>query len=294
MVPVEALRESYLVAVQDLRHSVRTTKALAFLIIYGLLTLCSGGIVIWSVAAANHAIDDQVTQLGLSAETVEANKADAYQKIVESLVGDKARAEYYLSIPLIILFFFWASRLFLPWLIALMTYDQIAGEIQHRSARYTLLRANRGALLGGKIGANMFLVVILTVVTNLILISIAAWKIPGFDLGASAYHLLRFWLLILPLGLAWVCLMALLSSLFRTPYLALLAGLGVILVTGLLNMLSTVWESIAPLRYAFPWHWASYLLSQETGDQLMGVAGLLGFALLFGASAYLVLKRRDL
>jgi ABC-type transport system involved in multi-copper enzyme maturation permease subunit len=251
--------------------------------------------VVWTVAKVQTTIDQQLAQMpqGMVPKDVEAKKAEAYREIVRRLVNDDEQAEFLVSVPVIILFFFWATRVFLPWLIALMTYDQIAGELHHRSARYTLLRARRGALLAGKILANMVLLVGLTMVTNLILVGFSIWKIPDFDVGGAALFLLRFWLLILPLALAYVSIMAFLSSLFRFPYFALLAGLAFLMLTGVLSLLASAWEKLAPLRWALPWHYGSYLISHRLEDQLLGVGAFLGLALLFSLGAWGVLRRRD-
>lgn len=292
---MEALRETLIVAEQEVRHSVRTTKALAFLLIYALLTLAAGGAVVWAVAKVETTIAEQIEQMTGDAVPVdfEKQKTEAYAEIVKRLVDDEAQAEYLVSIPILLLFFFWATRNFLPWLIVLMTYDQIAGELHHRSARYTLLRARRGTLLAGKILANMAILTLLTVTTNLVLVGFAVWKIPAFDLAAAIPVLFRFWLLVLPLALAHVSLMAMLSSLFRFPYFALLSGMAFLVVTGIFGWLTSAWETLAPLRWGIPWHYGSFLLSHDLSDQLLGAGAYLGFAALFGGCAWAILRRRD-
>jgi hypothetical protein len=50
-----------------------------------------------------------------------------------------------------VLIFAWVSLAFLPWFIALTSYDQIAGDLHLRTIRYAALRTTRGAYVAGKL-----------------------------------------------------------------------------------------------------------------------------------------------
>lgn len=292
---MEALRETLIIAEHDLVHSVRSTKALVFLFIYALLSVMSGAGVVWTVAKLNDKVNEQIGPLAaqMPEAQFEEKKAEAYLEFVKLFVEDDSQAEYLTSIPLIILFFFWATRLFLPWLIALMSFDQINGTIHNRSIRYTLLRARRGTVLAGKLIANMVLVIGLTVITNLVLVLLAIFMIDDFDTGAAFWHLLRFWGLVMPLGLCFVAMMAWLSATFRYPYSSLIVGLALLLLTGVVNLVAPVWEEVEFLKWGVPWHYSGYLMSHLPGEQLFGVGGLLGFAAIFILLAYVTLRWRD-
>ncbi|MDF1564957.1 MAG: ABC transporter permease [Deltaproteobacteria bacterium] len=297
---MEALRETLIVAEQDLRHSVRTTKALAFLLIYALLTLGGGALMVEAAARTEQMAMEAAEKFGMSPEQAEAEKTEAKRKAtvgaLEWVMSDEseaeAQADYLLGCPLIVLIFFVVNILLLPFLIVLMTYDQISAELQYRSARYTLLRASRTSLLLGKILANGVLITAITVVTNLLLVTYAQVRLVEFELSSALVYVLRFWALTLPLALAWVSIIAFLSSLFRFSYQALMASLATFFAT-LVLLAMTLWESFDFLKYVLPWHYNGLLLSHRLGDQLLGTGVFLFIALLFGGAAWLVLKRRD-
>jgi hypothetical protein len=54
-------------------------------------------------------------------------------------------ANHLATYPAMVLIFAWTSLAFLPWFIALTSYDQIAGDLHLRTIRYAALRTTRGA-----------------------------------------------------------------------------------------------------------------------------------------------------
>lgn len=290
---MEAVRETLLVAGHDLKHSLRSTKALVFLLLYAVMTLLVGGGVVWATGRVMEEVDRLGLTRGMDPAELAEEKAKAYRQLVSQFVDDEEAVEHYASIPVVVLFFFWATRVFLPLLIGLMSYDQINGELHNRSIRYTLLRARRGALLAGKLTSNMTLILGLTVATNLLLLGFAVLRIPDFDLGGAVWHVVRFWLLTLPLAAAWLAVSSFLSTLFRSPYYSLLAMLGVLFLSLALWLLSLAWDAIEPAKWLFPWQYGGFLASPKPAEVLLGVGGFLGFACVFTLLSFVVFYRRD-
>ena len=292
---MEALRETLLIAEHDVRHAVRTRRAILFLLIYALSSLVAGAILVWVVAEIHAQIEQQLSTLapGVQADQLLGEAAAAYKELLNLLVGDEEKAKYLSGIPMVVLFFFWGTRTFLPWLIVLMGYDQINGEMQNRSARYVLLRARRGSFVIGKMLSLIVLLMALTIITNILVLFFAAIMIDGLDIGLAARHLIRFWVLTLPLGLCWIAMMSLLSSVFRSPYVALLMGLICLVGTAVIGWMARIIESLAMLRWLVPWHYGGYLVSHRAIDQLFGMMAFIAFAAFFTLLSYIALKYRD-
>ncbi len=291
---MEAVRETLIIAGHELRHAVRTTRAILFLLIYALVSIVAGAIMVWAISEIHAQLGAQLgVASGLGAMDLQDEKTKLYRELMTFLVGDEEQASYLTAIPMVVLFFFWGTRNFLPWLAVLMGYDQVSGELQNRSTRYLLLRARRGSMVLGKVLSLLALLIGLTVVTNVLVFTFAAVTLEGFELRVAALHLVRFWLLTLPIGLCWIALMSLISSSFRSPYISLLVGLTALVCSGVVGWMARIVEPLSALRWLVPWHYGGYLLSHRFSDQLFGVSGFLAFALLFTAASYLVLRRRD-
>src|SRR5690606_32818184 len=71
--------------------------------------------------------------------------------------GDSLIAAHLATFPPIVLIFAWFSLGFLPWLIALTSYDLIAGDLHLRTVRFVALRTSRGAFVLGKLLSQLLL-----------------------------------------------------------------------------------------------------------------------------------------
>ncbi|MFW5878688.1 MAG: ABC transporter permease [Myxococcota bacterium] len=293
---MEAAREALIIARHDLRHSIGSTRAILFLLIYALASVVAGAVMVWALSHIQAQIDAQIAALPIQQRPTDlaAEKAEAYRQILTMLVGDEDKAAYLTSIPIVVLFFFWGTRNFLPWLVVLMGYDQVNGEVHNRSIRYVLLRARRGSIVAGKMLSLFVLLMGLTIATNVLVLGLAAVIIEDFETISAVRHLARFWLLTMPIGLCWIAVTSFLSSLFKNPYVSLLVGLTVLVGTAVVGWTARIVDSLSFLQWVSPWHYGGYLLSHRPLEQLAGVAGFLGFAAVCTALSYLVLRWRDL
>lgn len=292
---MEALRETLVIAGQDVKNALRSVKAIVFLALYALGALGSGAVVVWWIGKANKFVDQQISSLPthMSAAQIAEAKHKALLQIMGHFVSDPKQVAYYIAIPVIVLFFFWVTRTFLPFLIALMSYDQVNGEVYNRSIRFTLLRSRRGSVVVGKIISNMVILLGITVVTNLLLVGLSAWLIPDFKVSSALLPLLRFWALTLPYALCFVAFLSLLSSLIRSPFVTVIVGFFGVLLMWLLLGLCAVWDLAHPARWAIPFAYNDWLSSYLPSHQIAGAAVFLGFGLLFAALSYLTLRMKD-
>jgi ABC-2 type transport system permease protein len=258
------------------------------------VSLLSGAIVIWmsrSMAAQLVQMPEALPP-GTEVQSPAAIQEAVTQGVLEMMIEDPQQAAFLGAIPLLVLFFFWANRTFLPWLAALIGFDSVGREIEAGTVRYYTLRTRRSSLVLGRYLSNAALIVLLTALTHLLIFGFGAVFIEGFARMSAAGHLTRLWLLVVPVALAWLAFMLCLSTLLR-PYQALLVGVAAILGTAMAGWITRFSETLAPLRWVLPGEYGGLLLSHRMSDQLVGAGVFLGVAMVFVSLAVATLERRD-
>src|SRR5262249_27112151 len=146
---------------------------------------------------------------------------DMKKAAIEKATGDASLAAYIASVPYSLLLFLKVTVWLGPLLIALLGFDTVSSDIQHRSVRFLTIRTRRWSFLTGKFLALWGLVALITLVLNVLAGTVAAAR--GYvTVGQLFTWGLRFWLTSLPISAAWAAIATFISSLFRTPILALL------------------------------------------------------------------------
>ncbi len=291
---MEAVREALAIALHDTRRSLKSAKGIVLLTLFvGSFLLAGAGFVLASESVAKR-LRSELAAGGVPIDAVMIEK-QAKLKLFEGFAGDDAELAASLSeTPMIVLFFFVSALLFLPLLTALMGYDTIAGDVQGRTVRYTLLRARRGAYVGGKFLGQAILLAVFTLATNLVLLGFAALRVPDFDLAAGLVSLSRYWSLALVYGLVFTALAVLSSSLTRYPLLSLLLAVSALGVFGVLWMFGFGEWSLSFLSHGSPFtHWG-FLFSPHPGKLLSGIGIYAGFTAVLMGAAYALVRGKDL
>src|SRR5262249_23142529 len=141
MTPRALARDVGLIAAFDLRESLRTRRALMLILLYlAAAAICAYvylQIVHKSEEAIAAALAGQRGVQGLGASLGASLARDqAYRKALAFFAdGDSATVEYLAGIPPVVLVFLWSSLTFLPWIVALTSYDQIAADVHLRTVR---------------------------------------------------------------------------------------------------------------------------------------------------------------
>lgn len=284
------LRETLLVFAHEMRRSLRSAKTLVLLILYALATAAFGLLFV----AGTRSLQEQLNQVSGGQQLPPEALMEMKMGGLSLFFGkDETQLAYLASIPLVVVVFAKVTLFFLPLLTALVGFDQVSSELQTRSIRYLSLRVRRGALLAGKVLAQLALLVGLTLIINLGVFAYAALSIEGFPVGAGLLALARFWALTLVAALAYVGLATLCSTLFRTPIFALLTALSILFGLWVLALL-TNFESLAFLRYALPSHYEAGFFRPDLLGVLGSVGAFAGFAAAFLGLAWLTLRARDL
>lgn len=283
----EFLREVWTVARFDLGTGIRTKRALAAVLLYGLGAIALG---VALVRIESRVADKIPLVQALSEVNVNVEGGDA-TTLVDMLSffvdGDRDIARHLLQIPVFVSGFFWVTLAFLPFLIALVSHDVVNAEVRNRSARYVLLRCSRGALLAGKLLSHELLFLGVTVLSNLVLFAYAWVQLPTFDPGLSALYLARFWALTIGFGFCYLSLTALVSSLVDSGGLSVVTLLVVLIAFAILSVSDSV-------GFLSPSSWKTGLWSPRVLDVLASLAVFLAFGTVFLAGAWVRVARRDL
>jgi len=289
---MQALSETSVIFLHELRRGVRSAKALVLLILFALAStlVCAGYVVVSKKAET--ALAQAAGGTEIPSETKEQMKKEGVKYFFSD--DEQQTVDWLVDVPVVVLLFFKMTLLFLPLLALLIGFDQVSGELQSRSIRFASLRARRGSLLAGKLLSQAVLLLGLTAVVNAGLFVFAVATEKDLAVGSMLFGMIRLWLLALVYTAAYLGLAALCSSLFRTPIYSLLTGLCALFGFWLLAVLPRIWDSLKFLSYATPSFYERGLMSPEVWPALGSVGAFLGFAGLFIGMAYLALRGRDL
>ena len=203
-------REVGLVAQREILRNIRSTKGIAMFALFFL-----GGLVPAVVRLLISKLTDDVPEEILRR---------GFEKYLSTRYDD-AVAKHVVDAPSILYFLYEGTVMFLPLLVLLVGFDQIAGEVQHRTIRYSAGRATRPSIVAGKALGIWGVVAIMISVLHL-----TVWLVTlaqgGTGAGAVFGWGIRFTLFSIVCAAAYVGFTSLMSSLFRTPTVSLFAGAG--------------------------------------------------------------------
>lgn len=288
--PSSFVRDAVLVAGFDLRESLRTRRAVVLVLLYLLIACAASGIYVQIVREVTSRMD----AFGMQAELAEtaALQDEGYRMLLLFFAGgDGVLADHLATYPVMVLIFAWTSLAFLPWFIALTSYDQIAGDLHQRTIRYAALRTTRGAYVSGKLLGQAALLAGVAGLGMLPVFVIGAIYLPDFDALATIVALLSTWPITVVCALGFLGVVSLGSQLCRTPGAARAAALGLLLLIWMLSLQSGAWAWLGVLS---PWYWKPGLFQPGVLDRLIAALGCLGLCAGYTGLGFLRFRRRDL
>lgn len=286
----------------ELRHlalSVRT------LLPMGVYAGCGALAVMLFLFIANKTRDAALEKLGGDTEKMAELEGESWNiagQVLSGLGFDVAGDLAEMArdhVPPLVVFFQFVSGLFLPLLVALVSFDQFS-ELSTRGARFALLRVRRETYFAGKALAAIIAVAGFLLVMWLVVGTVATAR---SGIGEAPYALreaLRAWALTCVLALPYLSLTAIVSALAR-PGLAFLGTFGLWIalwvgdaISGFLaakeGATGTIFHAI---EYAFPAEHGARLLSRYAPTLWTGVAGLVLIAAAGYACAAYIIRSRD-
>ena len=286
--------EIQLIVFRELRRSVRSVKG----IVLGILTLI--GAFVTSLVC--------VYLEGTRREEVGAATNEAFIEMkraaIEKATGDSSFAAYAATIPSSLIIFLKVAIWLSPLLIALLGFDGMASDLQHRSVRFWTVRSRRWSFFAGKFIGLWLLVGIITLVLNLLAGTVALVK--GYvSVGQLFGWGLWFWVVAFLIGGTWAAIATFISSCFKTPILALLTTFGtffVMWIFGLIGWITRVSDEMNTgvvkdmswYEYIYPNAYDTLMIAQQTTRILEAAGILVGFIIVVMAGGSFLFQRRDI
>ncbi|APR79974.1 Hypothetical protein A7982_05321 [Minicystis rosea] len=274
-----SVREVGLVAQREILRNIRSTKGIAMFALFFL-----GGLVPAVVRVMLQKMAGDVSSDVLKA---------AFEAYLMKTYGNEAIVKHLSGAPPIMYFLFEGTLMFLPLLVLAVGFDQIAGEIQHRTIRYSAGRATRTSIVVGKALGIWGVVGVMVSVLHL-----TVWIVTlvqgGQSMGAVITWGVRFLAYAVVCAGAYVGFASLMSSIFKTPIVALFVGAGVGFAIWLVNGILGFFESTQAITWIFPNRYEKLLIEPDPLRILLGLALFLlwGGLCVTGASA--IVARRDI
>lgn len=284
-------RDAALIAGFDLRESIRTRRALVLALLYLLVSAVSS---YGYVRAVNFVQDTSSAVMGQSAELDLMQDQGLRALLVVIAGGDMTLANHLATYPPMVLIFAYLSLGFLPWLIAMTSYDLIAGELHLRTIRFVALRTTRGAFVVGKLLSQLALVAVIAALGVVPVVVLGAVYLRGFDFIANVIELVQVWPILVLFSFAVLGPVAFASQLVKGPGAA--RALAILLLFGqwIVATIALGIDDVRPLSLLTPFHYKSWFFYPGLTDKLMAAAACAAICAGYTWLGFQIFRRRDL
>ena len=274
-----------LVAQHEIRRNVRSLKGIVMFVLFFLLgTLPVLGKIL---------VDNAAKEAHLEKMTPEQKHQAFERALLLTYRGDHSIASYLADAPAALYLLLAMTQLLLPLLSLVIGFDQIAGDVQHRSIRYLVGRAKRASLVIGK-GLGIWAVVaIMTFVTHAVVWAMLLFQ-HEYSAGDTLSWGIRFLAFCIASAGAQVGLASLVSSWFKAPILSLFIGLGIVfgLFVGRAIVLA-IGDSAEFARWVFPATYETFMVKPEALTALGGCAAAVAWGAIMVALSTVIVQRKD-
>ncbi|MFT4624671.1 MAG: ABC-type transport system involved in multi-copper enzyme maturation permease subunit [Myxococcota bacterium] len=155
-----SLRDAWLVAVFEVRRSIRTWRALALIVLYMVATAGAAYLFIEFIGSAEQSI---AVALGVpvtetpGAMLDELRESEPFRRGMGAMVGGEDALDALLVWPVLAIFHLWLSFLLVPFFAASASAESIAIDVQSRGLRFEALRTGRLEIVLGRFGGQLLL-----------------------------------------------------------------------------------------------------------------------------------------
>jgi ABC-type transport system involved in multi-copper enzyme maturation permease subunit len=275
---VSPFAEVQLVTARELRKSFRSAKGIVLAAVS-----VAGGSAVAMLFAWLERVQRENLPPGIDAH-------DAQEKIFSGVYPPDTAArlaECPYSLWMMLMGTLWLA----PLLVALLDFDAVSAELQHRSVRFWTVRVRRSSYMLGKYFGACLSLLAVTFGMNVIVWGATA-AVSGLPLASILRWGLEFFAVSIPIGAAWCGIATLVGSQFRTPMLSLMLIFATFFGLWILRVAAGL-SKAAWLAYLYPNAYDEFLLSPSA---LVVAKGLLGTGLIAAvttALAVVIFERRD-
>lgn len=278
---VSPLTEIKLVVQRELRKNLRSTKG----IVLAALSLLGGSSVALLMVKLQELKREQLGELSA------AQIHELREQMLLKGYGDEAMAKSLANAPEVLLMLLLLTVWLTPLLVAMMGFDSVAPDIQHRSVRYWTLRTRRWSYFIGKWAGLWGTVSAVTFAMDLVIWIVCIARGEATVAETLSWGL-RFWMVSLPMSAIWCGIATLVSSLFRSPILALLLTFAAFFVIWVVYLIAVV-AGVDWLAYIYPNNFDRILLHPHVHKLGIGLGACFGMAALYVTAGSLLFMKRD-
>ncbi|AKU96620.1 hypothetical protein AKJ09_03284 [Labilithrix luteola] len=288
---------------RELRKSFRTVKGILLFV----FTVLGGGLFAYLLAQSDSIRKQRMAEKAISPEALLEVKKQA----LGLWFTNTATGEHVGNAPFLLMVVFAVSLWLVPGVVLLLGFDTVSGDLQHRTIRYWTVRSRRWSYVAGKF-FGLWATCSIVALAMHVLIWIVVIARGEATFGETIGWGLRFWLASLPILSIWCAVSVLVSSLFKTPILALLLTGGTFFMWWLTYFVAWLGPhahalddaasanaaSLTPpaptfLMYTFPSFHDRLVLSPLFSDVALGLFITLGFAAACIAGTSFIVAKRD-
>ena len=190
---LSSIRDVLLVARFEVLRAVRTWRALALFVLYGIASTGAAFLFTRLVKTMENAI---ARQMGVpetevpGAMLVELMESDTFRSMLEGMVGSADLVDEILGIPILAIFNLWFGFILIPFFAASTAAESLSIDVQSRAIRYEVLRTGRLELVTGRFLGQL---VLTAMATGLACIGVLV--VGLFLMRGNTILPLTFWLL---------------------------------------------------------------------------------------------------
>ncbi len=292
------LRQVLLLATERLRSAVASRAGL----IFAALVVASAIIAVDAIVSPIEVLEDWLgagppsapADAGLLSAVAESQHLRALATWVTQ--GDPARSAYLLQErPAILSGILLVLLLWTPFLAALGSFDQTAGDVDSRWIRFVLIRCERSSVFGGRLLAAGAIVMAVYALLVASLVAYLDWRLGLYPTASLAGWGWQGYQALTAFALPHVALCAWVSAASRSSLRALGACLvAVALPIAILGVSAAQWEGAGAWVRLHPWGWKYQLLDPDPGARAAAFGAMLGFTAVFTIAGAATFQRRDL
>lgn len=179
---MSSFRDILLVGRFEVLRAVRTWRALALLMLYGI----GYGGASYIFVAILHGLENQVArQLGVATTDTPGAllgslvESDTFQEMILAMTGNEQLMEELTTIPPLAIFAMWFGLLMIPFFAASAAAECISIDLRSRALRFEALRTGRLELVLGRFAGQLTLTVMASLVAVLVTWSIGMFAMVG-------------------------------------------------------------------------------------------------------------------
>lgn len=287
----------------EIVRAIKSGRAIALV----LLFLLAEGLLLTVVGFVTTSGAAQMGGSGVSPEAI------AQKKGLLTLFTNNSEAtiDAIVRLPAVLLIAFSATTLLAPLLIALMGFDQLAGEIAPKSMRYLIVRVRRTSIILGKYFTQITILAAILVLCVLAIVCTAKYLNADFLWADALKWGAKLTVAVVVVGVSYAALTTFCSAVAGNSPLALFLNLMILFVFWFMSLLANRVKlpgtensvgfdamkeesALAYLRYVVPSEYEHHLLSPQPLEYATGIIAYLAFGLIFLGLSQLVLQKRDL